>query len=371
MFKVTVTVDFKELSVKEAFPFYKKLYKEVIKKYFSFNGLDFFNLRLFKGDFLLLKNRFDSKVYGLFDKKKPLILVTHYKAIDKSLGIENSLGAILVSDSITNEQLEKFFSNLKERLKGESSPIYAPLNAHFNLGFTLPIPDIDFSKVTFLTSATSSGLNKTFFENSFFKEERTFYSLSFKVNESPEYVEKIKNGLSGRPSDYDSVPLSIFDYKNDIKAYNRIINESFKDHWNFFALTFEEEWDLMKTALLVLNRDYVRFLVHKNNKVALNMFMPDYHQVLKNGQDLPNLMRVQKYKRSPKRVRGVTTCILPEYRGKGLLKFVRNENLLNIFSDGVLEVESSYIDQDNINSLENSKSTGAKYSHEFKLFSLN
>ncbi|OUR95384.1 hypothetical protein A9Q84_16240 [Halobacteriovorax marinus] len=364
-------MDFKALSVKEAYPFYKSLYKEVKRDYFSFNGLDFFNLRLFKGDFLLLKNRFDSKVYGLFEKGVPKILATHYQAKDSTLGIANSLGSILVNSSVSQSEITTFVSNLKIHLKDIDGPIYAPINAHFNLGFTLPNPSIDSTKLTFLTSASSEGLEKLFYNNDGFKQERKFYSLSFKVADCPEYVEKIKSGLSERPPEYTVEKLSLTNYKQDIRDYNRIINESFKDHWNFFPLSFEEEWDLMKTAILVLKRDYVRFLVHKNTKVALNMFMPDFHQVFTNGDDTKNMMRSMFYKKAPKRVRGVTTCIIPEYRGKGLLKYVRNENLLGIFADGVLEVESSYIDQDNINSLENSKSTGAKYSHEFNLFSLN
>jgi hypothetical protein len=364
-------VDFKELEVSKGLSLYKELYSKVKKSYLSFNGLDFFNLRLFKGDFLLLKNRFDSKVFALVVNGSPKIIMTHYQAKDASEGIANSLGAILVDDNITNEQMSFFMGELKERLKDLNGPILAPLNAHFNLGFTLPRPDIDFSKISFLTAATSPGLNKVFYKNDFFNEERTFYSLSFKIKENPDMLEKLKKGILERPSEYTSESLSIFNYKKDIRDYNRIINASFKDHWNFFPLTFEEEWDLMKTALLVLNRDFVRFLVHKGERVALNMFMPDYHQVLKNGEDSLNFLRIQKYKNNPTRARGVTTCIIPEYRGKGLLRFVRYENLLNMFSKGVLEVESSYIDQDNINSIENTKSTGANLSHEFKLFSLN
>lgn len=365
------TVDFKELAVSKAYPLYKELYSKVKKSYLSFNGLDFFNLRLFKGDFLLLKNRFNSNVYALTINGKAKILMTHYCAKDPSQGIANSLGSILICDSITSEETDFFMGKLRERLKEVDGPVLAPLNAHFNLGFTLPKPNIDFSKISFLTAASTNALNEVFYENEFFKEERTFYSLSFKIKDNPKMLEKLKNGMKDRPAEYSSESLSIFNYKKDIRDYNRIINACFKDHWNFFPLTFEEEWDLMKTALLVLNRSFVRFLVHKGERVALNMFMPDYHQVLKNGEDSLNLVRIQKYKNNPTRVRGVTTCIIPEYRGKGLLRYVRYENLLNMFSKGVLEVESSYIDQDNINSIENTKSTGAKLSHEFKLFSLN
>ena len=101
------------------------------------------------------------------------------------------------------------------------------------------------------------------------------------------------------------------------------------------------------------------------------MFFPDYNTVLKNGEDVQNTLRIFKHKSKISRVRGVNVAILPEYRGQGLIKYVRNENLLKMISDGVSVIESSYIDQDNVNSMENVKSTGAQASHTFDLYTLN
>ena len=60
--------------------------------------------------------------------------------------------------------------------------------------------------------------------------------------------------------------------------------------------------------------------------------------------------------------------ILPEYRGKGLMKKLRNEIIESVLKDKVEEVEGSYIDEKNINSLSFARSTGAEYSHEFHLY---
>jgi hypothetical protein len=359
------------LTQEESYRHYKKLYENVKKSYTSFNGMDFFNLKLFKGDFLLLKNRFHCQVFALFKEKNPRILITHYKAIDKALGVEHSLGAVLVSSDISNEEILFFINNVQVILKEVTTKILYPLNAHLNLGFSLPALQTNPEAITFLTSAGNQSVHKLLNAFQGGKIERRFYGMSYNVNHDPVYLEKIKNSIAELPAGYTVERISLFNYKKDIRDYNFIINESFKDHYAFFPLSFEEEWDLMKTALLVINRDYFRFLSHQGKRVALSLFFPDYNTCLKNGEDVRNLIRIFCHKANLERVRGVNVAIIPEYRGKGLIKYVRNENLLKVIEDGVTTIESSYIDEGNINSQENVKSTGAMPSHTFELYSLN
>lgn len=359
------------LTVKNAFSHYQNLYSEVKKNYKSFNGMDFFNLQLFKGDFLLLKNRFDSQVYALFTNHKPRILLTHYKAKSKEVGIAHSLGAILVANDITDVELEFFSMGLKDLLKDIEEKIIFPLNGHLNLGFSIPEELTDPMSITFLTSAENVNIRRLIKKLYFKKEERCFYGMAYSTDSDPETLKKIRLSISKKPLGYSVEKISLFNYKKDIQDYNRIINDSFKSHYAFYPLSFEEEWDLMKTALLVINRNYFRFLSYQGHKVALSMFLPDYNTILKNGSDTMNLLKILTKKNSLKRVRGVNVAIIPEFQGKGLVKYVRNENLLKIFEDGVKVIESSYIDQDNINSIENVKSTGSRPSHSFNLYSLN
>lgn len=359
------------LTVKKAFSYYQNLYSEVKRNYESFNGMDFFNLRLFKGDFLLLKNRFDSQVYALVNNHKPRILLTHYQAKSNDAGIAHSLGAILVANDITDIELEYFNLILKDILKNIKQKILFPLNAHLNLGFSIPAELTNPKSITFLTSAENKNVRRLIEKLTNKNEERLFHGMAYSLDKDPETLEKIKLSISTRPANYTVEKLSLFQYKDDIRDYNRIMNESFKTHFAFYPLSFEEEWDLMKTAILVINRNYFRFLSYKGQKIALSMFMPDYNTILENGSDAINFIKILTKKNSLKRVRGVNVAIIPEFQGKGLVKYVRNENLLKMFEDGVRIIESSYIDQDNINSLENVKSTGSLPSHSFNLYSFN
>lgn len=363
-------MNFQIIDQKKAYPYYKSLYAEVRKTYTSFNGMDFFNLRLYKGDFLLLKNRFDTKIYGLFENKKPRILVTHYKAKNENAGIAHSIGAILVATDLRDEEITFFNHKLHAIINSLGQKVILPLNGHLNLGFSVPAMGTNPDLVTFLTSAGNPNIQKFLSSLDGIKHERKFHGMSYHINKDPAYLEKIQSSIMDRPSGYYVEKLSVFNYKKDIRDYNYIINESFKDHYGFFPLTFEEEWDLMKTAILVINRNYFRFLTHNGKRVAVSMFFPDYNTVLTNGEDAKNMLKIMANKSSVKRVRGVNVAILPEYRGKGLIKYVRNENLLKMIKDGVSIIESSYIDEANINSQENVKSTGASPSHMFELYSL-
>ena len=364
-------MNFQILTTKSAYPFYKDLYSEVKSSYNSFNGLDFFNLRLFKGDFIVLKNRFDLQCFGLFQEKKPRILITHYKAKSPEVGIAHSFGAFLVANDITELELDCFKKNLEVIALEIGEKILFPFNGHFNLGASIPAESTDPELITFFTSAEHKNVRRLINKLRGVEKERTFYGMTYSLLEDPAYLEKIKSSISNRPAGYSVEKLSVFNYKNDIRDYNRIINESFTKHYSYFSLSFEEEWDLMKTALLVINRNYFRFLKHNNKKIAVSMFFPDYNSILKNGKDMSNILKIAVNKSSLKKVRGVNVAILPEYQGKGLIKYARNENIIQIIKDGVQIIESSYIDQENVNSIENVKSTGAKLSHTFDLYSFN
>jgi len=165
----------------QAVSHYKTLYKNVRRQYYSFNGFDQFNLRVFKGNFLLLKNRFNRRIYGWFEKNEPKILVTHYIAKDNSLGEPHSLGSILVDDLLDEKTISTFQKELAQRLSSIDSTIIAPLDGHEFLGFSVPDPGVDPKKITILTSSSSSGINRFFFGSRYFEKDRTFFANFIKI----------------------------------------------------------------------------------------------------------------------------------------------------------------------------------------------
>ncbi len=180
-------MNFRILSSEEAYSYYKSLYSKEKKSYSSFNGMDFFNLKLFKGDFLLLRNRFDLKVFVLLEKDKARIICTHYQAKSPDSGIAHSLGCFLVANDINSDEISFFTKQVAELLRGLK--VLYPLNGHFNLGVSAPSADHDPKKITFLTSAGNVNVRKVL--NSFqnHKLERTFHSMLYQVENH--YSEKI------------------------------------------------------------------------------------------------------------------------------------------------------------------------------------
>ena len=170
-------MSFQSFSPDQAISQYKTLYQNVKRQYYSFNGFDQFNLRIFKGNFLILKNRFNRKIYGWLENMEPKILVTHYIAKDKSLGVPHSLGSILVDDLLEEKAIRAFQKELVKRLSSIDSTILTPFNGHMNLGFSVPAPGVDPKRISVLTSPSSSGIDMFFNEGRYFKKERTYFAL--------------------------------------------------------------------------------------------------------------------------------------------------------------------------------------------------
>ena len=361
---------FQSLNLDQAVSHYKILYQRVKRQYYSFNGFDQFNLRVFKGNLLILKNRFDRRIYGWFEKNEPKILLTHYIAKDKSLGVPHSLGSILVDDLLEEKAIRTFQKELAQCLSSIEDTILAPLNGHEFLGASVPDPNVDPKKISILTSSSSLGINRFFNGGQHFTKARTLFANVLKVESKKASLDELKRyrQMHPMPKDFEIRKISFFNFKRDIRIYNQLINRCFQGQSMFFPLAFEEKWELMKNAFPIIRRDYFRFLVHKGKEIAFLWHIPDYNEFFRNGKDVINFLGIRKAKSHSKRVRGVMIGILPEYRRKRITKHLRNEIITSVLQDDVQEIEESYIDEENTNSLSFSRSTGAKASHKFYLY---
>jgi hypothetical protein len=238
------------------------------------------------------------------------------------------------------------------------------------LGFSVPAPGVDPRKISILNPSSSAGIDRFFYENRYFRKQRTYFALVKNIESKKTLLDELKEygQKYPKPKDFETRRISVFNFKRDIRIYNRLVNTCFQNHYLFFPLTFEEEWELMKDAFLIIRRDYLRFLLHKGKEIAFRWYMPDYNQFFTNGHDVINFLRIKKVKSHHKRIRTVMSAILPEYRGKRIMKHFNNEIVASLLKDNIEEIESSYIDEENINSLSLARSTGAKHSHEFHLY---
>lgn len=343
---------------------YSRLWKKAKRQYLADPGFDFFYQRLFAGDFLVLRNRFNRQVLCLRDANgQPIALATYYKAKRPDWGQPHSVGAIVLHPELSQEQSGEFAQRVCSHI---GQPFVLPMNGHMALGLSVPKLGTNLEKVSFLTSASSLVLQDFFFKNSCFNVERSY--LAFQTELSEELEQNLSCQLKEIPHEFTTRPLSLLHFHRDISIYNTILNSSMAKHPKFSPLSCEEEWDIMHAARLLLQPSFFQFLLYKGKEIGFCFGIVNYNQFLraKNPTILNyGLLLKAKWKASEARI--IYSALLPEFQGRGLFKAARHKVMLEMFRKGIKTVESSYIDQYNEKSLGNVKSTGAKLSHSFAL----
>jgi ribosomal protein S18 acetylase RimI-like enzyme len=283
------------------------------------------------------------------------------------LGTRSSLGGLLFDPTLDPEALKTFAL----RITADAGPIdLAPLNGHMNLGLSHPAKGIDGSNISFLCAPTSAQTEIFLRETSAFEICREQYALLTKVDD--ELKSKTDEGaLHASSRGFSTRPLSVVRYKRDIEIYNSLVNAAMSGHANFYPLTFEEEWDILKEGLAVFVPAWFRFLTHNEREIGFCFAVPDYNSSLRSTRnDAVNALEIlrQRVRGKWTRARLVYSGIHPDYQGQGLFKAVRHKVIQEMIKSGVEEFESSYVDEANISSLKNVRSTGGSVSHGFHLF---
>lgn len=343
----------------------------------SFRGFARWHEKIFKGGFLLLRERVRQQAYGLFDDKgvqgerELLAVAIHFQAYDASLAPLDSLGGFWFHPRLSQARLREFMASILAEIGAAEKPgLLTPFNAHMTLGLAHPESGVSEEKITYLCSGRSRQLDWALNKSELFVPSRKLHALLTPI--TPVLKEKVQQGvMAAEARGFQSRAISFLHFKRDIEIYNRLVNQAMRNHPHFYPLSFAEEWDVMKAGPLFLRASWFRFLMHKGKEIGFCFAVPDYNPYL--SSDLPdavNLMRLQERRwRREHRARLIYSGLLPEYQGQGLFKAVRHRVVLEMIKDGVTEFESSYVDEENQASLRNVESTGGYLSHRFLLYS--
>lgn len=337
---------------------YMPLWRRYKKGFGGFASFDKVVQKIVDGRFLVLR-RFEQKLVGVLRDGKPVLLAVLFQP-DKSWPSEfpASLGCFAADPSLTADESAFFWREIGARYSGRK--LVAPMNGHHYLGFATAPADADPFRIGFQTSMTHSQ-RSTLFN---LPEYRGYWSLETQL--TPERVRGLKDSVADIPA---GLRVRCWDKSNarlDFDQLNQLVNVAFVDHFDFAPLSDEENWDIFKDARPLLRPEHLLFLYDGGKPVAFAFGMFDYNQVLRSGGDLMNIARLV-FTRRPERARLIHIGIHPEYRGQKLIKFMRNRMLLAFAEQGVQIVESSYVDEGNINSLANVRSTGGSLIHRFSL----
>jgi len=342
----------------------KRLWKHSHIDKFGFNGFQLVNKKILRAEYQILKNYFHVKYFTFSKNRKVVAHIPFYKS--KVESIPSCLGYLICSQKLNENELADFAKFIGINVK-EEKKIIGPQNGHVNLGFSVPHFESQVNDIGFMT-APIDPINYNFYSN-YLKWSvcNTYFAMNTKV--SLELNEKVNTTIANTPGHIKINEISMTQYKSDIKSYCSLINSCMSGHDNFFNLSFEEDWQLLKGAWPMLNSKYFKFMYVRGELAGCCFGIPDYNFILKNGQDIRNSLKIVRHKNNHNRARIIYSCILPKYRGLKIFKYLRASVIAEMIKNGVREVESSYIDEKNINSIKNVESFGGYISHKFLLFS--
>ena len=326
----------------------------------TFTSFESYYSRLLRGDIQILKNRFQTESLRLSENGRPRIFAQLFSPRrDSGWSLARSLGAVALARDLRDEEREAFWSEFSKRWAGER--IIGPMNGHPYLGFSRPTkPGV---LPGFLTSYWHAD-EALFFAG--FEQQRRFFAFETKLDAPA--VDGLNQALPPLPEGFSIERASRFPGRAAFDQLNRLVNLAFTQHNDFAPLTDEENWDLFRHLIPLMNSHSLYFLKHLDKPIGFTFGLADFNTILKNESDAMNIIRLLLKK--PRRARLIYTGLLPEYLGHGLIKQIRNRQLTAWYEMGFRTFESSFVDEANVNSQKNVESTGGQLVNEFATFKL-
>lgn len=359
-------LNFEVLDPEDLYPEHFELWNKTKIHYKSYSSADYIMKRLLKSDFLVLKN---FTVRSLCLRKRGQAIICAQVFFHKTdPQIKPSIGLVACLADLTNSEASFFWQSLRKEFPEES--FIGPMNAHAYLGLSIPMDQLknnmDFKKIGFATAGTYQGL-QVLWQSSELNLYRKYFSFETQI--TSELILKLKSEMITLPLGFSVRPFRRIGFQKEMKIVNKISKQAFADHFNLSWLTDEENWDIFKLSWMVQTKGFCSFLLKDQLPIGFCMAMLDFNQVVnQESSDAHNLFSIVSKRHLIARARMVHIGILPEYRGKKLSKYLRHHVILNMVKNGIRTIESSYVDEANVNSIKNIESTEGKLLHEFSLF---
>lgn len=346
-----------------------QLFQQTLKAEKNFSNFNTFYKRIFNGQFLVHKNHFRLQRVCLFRKNQLKIAALVFLP-NKDWPGPAGMGGFAVSADASNETIHEFWQGVKTEFKGVK--IIAPYLGHHYLGFSLPIKDglqnYQPAKVGFMTTAGNPLVEELFEKQYGNTVYRRYYSLETLMTQ--ELIQNLQTELQEKPSQFQVRNFNFWKAKEDLAKMNQLVNQIFTEHHDFSPLTDEENWDIMKWGIPLLQKGTFLFLMDGDKEIGFAFATMDYNTILRGRNEALNLTRAVLLRSKIRRGRLIHIGIKKEYRGQKLVKYLRHQLLLNLHALGAEWIESSYIDEGNQASLGNVKSTQAQPLNTFATYSV-
>lgn len=153
--------------------------------------------------------------------------------------------------------------------------------------------------------------------------EQYSYSLDVTHPDLPERFWKIAAWVAKKP-EYRYEHFTFRNQDQYIHDFIEIHKKAWSSHGNYKPVRFEQLREMISTASLLLDEEFIWFVYHNQEPVAFFMMIPDFNQVMKilNSSKM-NLVKYLKMKSLLKknvinRCRVIVLGVVPKYQGLGL-----------------------------------------------------
>jgi GNAT superfamily N-acetyltransferase len=153
-----------------------------------------------------------------------------------------------------------------------------------------------------------------------FRKEKDLFSYRFTNDfEIPEWALSLSNKLHQKGDVSIHYPEKWSE--DDIRLLCSVYHECWKDNWGFVPTTEEEEKELAKNLLPILEAEFAFFMYHKGELAGICLFLPDFNPLLKRFDGKLGLSALYKkfmYESEITGFRALLFGIKKQYRQMGL-----------------------------------------------------
>lgn len=308
---------------------------------------------------LYLRHHFQQRLFFLRDGNEHVAAIIAF--LPRSAG-HRSLGGFLAVEHLDLQAFHMMLDHVIDKLGGE---FLMPLNGHVNFGVSAVNPSVPAEKIAILTSGHARG-HEALFEYPGATNEKTYFALTTSL--TPAKIATWEEEIRDMPRGFSTRRIAMRHFKRDIGIHGDLCNKTMTDLDYFEPMSAAENWDLMGASWPLISPSLFQFLLYEGREIGFCFGMRDFNRVIGHSGDIVATVKALSLRRKIRRGRILSTGILPVFRGQNLTKYVRNRVLLAFAAMAVEEVESSYVDERNANSLGNVRSKGGAISHTFSVF---
>ncbi len=171
-----------------------------------------------------------------------------------------------------------------------------------------------------------------------------------------------------------SRPINVRAFKKEITLVREIYNSAWEKNWGFVPWTKEEMTDLAKNLKPLIVPELVQIGFFKDEPIGFLLALPDYNEIIKKiGRKLfPfGFIKFIMLKKKIKNLRVLALGVKKEYQNKGIGALMYYNSIREAMKKNYKECESSWILEENKETLKIAKMFGGKIYKKYRVYEKN